>query len=333
MTERQAENPEPQTEKKQLPVEVFREMERRDESQILAELTGELVQDFVYSIRVGDREVTNLSYSGIKEAIRRRGHVEILDTHIEQDEREYRAIVRVRDLDNAIDVLGASTCERGKPFAWTLALNKSERNAFAKLIPQKWMAETIAEWLKRNKPQNQGTTIKPESLVPPRPSPDKSQAQNGTIPSAGRTVPNHVNTWRIPTTKDQLTPELTKQGIKQYPLLEGTLSFGMVNACEQFNEVSIVPERPVKQEPALVQGFLIRRVIEPLAEKHKLTYELRTGPSGLLEAILIRGHLEEKQIVELVQAARWSFKRALADPEKQPATLPLDRSHVGSPLR
>ena len=41
-----------QTEKQQLPVEVFHEMERRDENQILAEMRGELIEDLVYSVDI-----------------------------------------------------------------------------------------------------------------------------------------------------------------------------------------------------------------------------------------------------------------------------------------
>jgi len=73
-------------EQKHLPVETFRAMERMDEQQILRELQGELISEFVYSIQVQGRTVTNLSYSGIKEVIRRRGDIEILDVKTAADE-------------------------------------------------------------------------------------------------------------------------------------------------------------------------------------------------------------------------------------------------------
>src|SRR5208282_4076058 len=151
-------------ERKQLPTETFQDMDRRDEGQILAEMRGEQLADYVYSIRIEGRQVTNLSYAGVKEAIRRRGHVEILDIKTEQDDKEYRAIVRVRDHDNQIDVLGASTCEKTKPFAWTLAVNKAERNAWMKLIPSKWIATLIQEWVTRNRSRDQPRTTKPANI-------------------------------------------------------------------------------------------------------------------------------------------------------------------------
>lgn len=109
---------------KQLPVEVFQQMERKDEDQILAELRGQIVEDFVYQIKVGDKTVTNLSYNGIKEAIRRRGGIENLSVTTTETETEIRALVRIRDLENQIDVCGASSAEKSKPFSYVLAVNK-----------------------------------------------------------------------------------------------------------------------------------------------------------------------------------------------------------------
>jgi len=54
--------------RKSLPVQVFQELDRRDENQILSEMRGEQLQEFVYSIKLDGREITNLSYAGVKEA-------------------------------------------------------------------------------------------------------------------------------------------------------------------------------------------------------------------------------------------------------------------------
>jgi hypothetical protein len=141
-----------QLEKSQIPIQVFQAFEKRDEDQILAEMRGELIEDLVYSIDIQGRRVTNLSYAGVKEAIRRRGNLEILEVRTEETEKEIRALVRVRDLDNRIDVLGASSSEKDRPFAYVLAVNKAERNAMAKLIPAKWYATLIKDWLEMHRP-------------------------------------------------------------------------------------------------------------------------------------------------------------------------------------
>jgi hypothetical protein len=164
--------PEPPA-KTEEPVQVFQALERRDEDQILAEMRGEILEDLVYDVTIQGRRVTNLSYAGVKEAIRHRGNLEILDVH-EETEKEIRALVHVRDLENRIDVLGASSAEKEKPFAYTLAVNKAERNAFAKLIPAKWLASLIDEYLARKgrvEPRREPSAAaapSPETEIQPR---------------------------------------------------------------------------------------------------------------------------------------------------------------------
>lgn len=288
---------EAQPKDKQLPVQVFQEMDRRDENQILSEMRGELLEEFVYSIRIEGRDVTNLSYAGIKEAIRRHGQIEILEVRKEEDDKEYRVLVRVRDHVNQIDVLGAATAEKNKPFAWVLAHNKAERNAFSKLLPAKLYATLIQEWLIQFKPtstrQVGGTITSPQ------------------IPSQAKPSPEKQSPWHVPITANQVSPELIKQGVRQYPLLKELKSFGMLNQLAE--EIAIVPERPILIDTPLVDGFLLRRIVEPLAAKHSLAYTLKRTTSGLLEAVLIRGKLEDPQVKELVGGARWAFERALEE--------------------
>ena len=142
----------------------------------------------VYSIEVQGKTVTNLSYAGVKEYVRSRGHFKIIEVRTEQDDKGYRCLIILKDLDRDIEVTGASACEKSKPFAWTLAVNKAERNAYRKLIPERTIANLIEEWLERKKPRSvtaqpvpakeaesvgtsQGTTIPPESPVPLAESP------------------------------------------------------------------------------------------------------------------------------------------------------------------
>ena len=291
---------------KDLPVQVFQEMDRRDENQILSEMRGELLEEFVYSIRIGEREVTNLSYAGIKEAIRRRGQVEILEVRTEQDEKEYRTLVRVRDHSNNIDVLGAGAAEKNKPFAWVLAANKAERNAFGKLIPAKWYATLIQDWLSRHDPPKQPDGTVKAANVPTeiKPSPVSQTQTISKVPLIANQAP-----WRVPVTPEQVSPDQVKQGIQQFPLLRELRSFGMVNVLGE--EIAVVPERPVSMDNALIDGFLVRRIIEPLVAKHGLAYTFKRGNNGFLEAVLIRGKLPDKQFNELVSGARWAFERAL----------------------
>jgi hypothetical protein len=317
-----------QPESPPVPVEVFREMERRDESQILAEMRGELLEEFVYAIDIQGKHVTNLSYVGVKEAIRQRGNVEILNFNVTEDEKEYHAIVRVRDHHNKIDVLGASSCEKNKPFSYTLAVNKAERNAFAKLIPAKFIATLIADYVERTKPVPVEARIVTPSVRQPNSTagiqipalpPSSPPLSPAKVPESLKDIASHPElpktVWHVPRISNQLLPDHIKAGARQYPLFKGLQSFGMVNVVG--DEIAIVPERAVEEKSALIDGFLFRKVIEPLASKHKLTVEREKNSQGKLTAILLRGKLEEEQIRELVSGSRWAFERALQ--EKKPA--------------
>jgi len=145
--------------------------EAKDENQILVEMSGaSFLQQYVYSFKQGGRDITSLSYVGIKEAIRKRGGVEIIgDPQVTEINGKIRALVKVHDCIHNIDVLGASEAEADKPFAYVLAVNKAERNAFAKLIPAKLFAELIAEKLGKSSPFKRVEPEQPKDVTPPKP--------------------------------------------------------------------------------------------------------------------------------------------------------------------
>ena len=138
----------------EMTLQLAKELEKRDEQQVIAEMRGEIVRSWVYQIQLGNRTVTNLSYAGVKEAIRRRGNLSTYPcsccqktVHVEETDSEIRALVRVWDLNNNVEVLGASSAKKG-PFDFVLAVNKAERNAWRKLLPEKQIALLIEQWLK-----------------------------------------------------------------------------------------------------------------------------------------------------------------------------------------
>lgn len=278
--------PKPKPESSPSRAEAFQELDRRDEDQILQEIRGQLVEEFVYRINVQGKPVTNLSYSGVKEAVRRRGNVEILDISVTESESEFRALVKVRDLTNRVDFLGGSTAEKAKPFAYVLALNKAERNAYAKILPAKWIAALIEDWLKKhNEPSStQGAGI--------------SQGSQSPTPQARAWEP------RVPLSKEPLSQE----GLKQIPLAQGLQAVGMVNVLE--DEASIVPESSIYAGDPSLTNFLFPRVLDPLFQKYGLEYQVIEGEGGLLKAIVLKGKLDDSQLKELASAARWAFLKA-----------------------
>jgi hypothetical protein len=134
-----------------------------------------------------------------------------------------------------------------------------------------------------------------------------------TVPQQSKPSPdsNSQTTWKVPLTPNQATPAQIQEGVRQFPLLKDLHSFGTVNVFGE--EIAVVPERPVSMDTALIDGFLMRKIIEPLATKHDLAYTFKRASNGYLEAVLIRGKLPDQQLKELVSGARWAFERALEE--------------------
>ena len=196
----------------------------------------------------------------------------------------------------ALPVDRAYVPQYGRPY--TLAVNKAERNAFAKLIPAKWFAVLINEYLQRK--QSKPAPGKPEERPPES---DQEEWQ-----------------LRVPVTKDPVAID----GVKQVPLIDGTTAIGMVNVLEDGSESSIVPENPVPADSAPIRGFLVPRILEAMKTKHPgFDYRLDIDREGMLRTILVRGKLEDPQIKELVSAAKWALIRAM---EAQAAQRPRAES-------
>jgi hypothetical protein len=183
---------------KETEVTPYTQMETKDEEQILSEMKGEFLQNYVYSFTQGNRTITNLSYIGIKEAIRRRGHYQIIEQTITEVGGKIRALVKVHDLINDIDVLGASEAEADKQFSFVLAVNKAERNAFAKVIPAKLIAEMIAE--KLGKKTETPKEVERSQKMPKDVTPEQLKQEGEQVP-----VSYQLNSWIKPDLYANLT--------------------------------------------------------------------------------------------------------------------------------
>jgi hypothetical protein len=141
-----------------VPEEIYL-VEKRDEDQIIKSMRGEIVNEWVYSFVQNGRKITALSYAGVKEAVRQRGNISWYPcehchqpVHIEETPDEIRAVVTAWDLERNVKFLGASAASKKQPFAWVLAVNKAERNALRKFLPEKQITLLIEEYLRRQNP-------------------------------------------------------------------------------------------------------------------------------------------------------------------------------------
>ncbi len=137
------------------PIELIILTEKRDEEQILLEMKNAVVSQWVYKARINGVDVTSLSYAGVKEAVRRRGNFRFQPcqccgktVHVDEDAKEYHAQVTVHDMNRDVMFVGAAASFKNLPFAWVLAVNKAERNAFRKMLPEKQIALLVEEYLR-----------------------------------------------------------------------------------------------------------------------------------------------------------------------------------------
>jgi len=208
----------------------------------------------------------------------------------------YRLIVRAYHNTTGRSSIGVAVASRNEKEAWTheehdifsLAHTRAKNRAIADLVGG---GEVSAEEM-----------VAEETSTEPRKRVEEAKVTEKEDGADARP-------FKVPLTKDQVSSELAKQGVKQYPLLKGLQSFGMINILGE--EAAIIPERPLPVNTALIEGFLLRKVLDPMKTKHGFTYRLNLDPNGFLTAIVIRGRLEEQQVKEILSATTWAFQRAL----------------------
>jgi hypothetical protein len=242
--------------------------------------------------------------------------------HEEQEKKENKTIwrmwVRVR-APNGREVIGVGSASSDeKKFShpdhdpYALCHTRSKNRAISDILG---LGEVSAEEMLSEVPGELEDAETKEPMPVPGLQPASGVQSGEPVTTEGTKQPAEVppndEIWTWLEFKDQLPPDVLKRGFKQYPLLRELKSFGMINILE--DKAAIVPEHPVLVNTALVEGFLVRKVLAPMKEKHKFDFELRMDDHGKLTAVRILGKLEENQVKELVSAARWAFERALEE--------------------
>ena len=292
----------------------FQIMERKDEELIIQELSGkEFLQEFVYSFEIYDKKqgrnriVTNLSYLGIKEAVRERGHFKIEDYKIDETADSYFATIKIHDKITDIDVLGTSETKKDQPFARVLALNKAERNAYAKLLPAKLFAEMIKRKLQEN----------PRNITNEQPQP------RAVIPIPKMQGNKHLDI--DPETLTLLTAStlIQDERLKQYQITpDGQNQIGIINVLDDV--ITIVPyQANLRRDNPAFTSFLFPKILDAMTNKYGLEYEVIGTQEGALLYILIKGKLEEKQVKELLTPTRWAFLKANEQNGKETNQSPI----------
>ena len=95
-------------------------------------MTGQAIQDYVYSFKQGGKVVEGLTIAGINEAANRRGGIQVKEIDYKETDEQPKKIG-----------------DRPDPFAFTKAIYKAQRNAIKQLIPVPVIREVLNFYLHR----------------------------------------------------------------------------------------------------------------------------------------------------------------------------------------
>ena len=136
-----------------VPVDADYEVVDQVDDQAIVELmTGQAIQDYVYSFKQGGRVIEGLTLAGINEAANRRGGIQVEEMKYEELDHSWIATVKAVDTITGSSRWGAyeqpkMNGSRPDPFAFTKAVHKAQRNAIKQLLPVPVIREVLNFYL------------------------------------------------------------------------------------------------------------------------------------------------------------------------------------------
>lgn len=157
-----------------------------DDQTIVDMMTGQAIQDYVYSFKQGGKMVEGLTLAGINEAANRRGGIQV--NRIEYEERESAWVATAEAIDTITGNSRFGAYEQPKlingrkdPFAFTKAIHKAQRNAIKQLLPVPVIREVLNFYLKRKVTESD-----------PQPQTEQSEGTISTAQKASFAIANKL---------------------------------------------------------------------------------------------------------------------------------------------
>ena len=137
-----------------IPVAEYEVLDQVDDQAIVEMMTGQAIQDYVYSFKQSGRTVEGLTLAGINEAANRRGGIQVDSVEYEEREQSWIVIAKATDTVTGSSRYGAYEQAKGMggrpdPFAFTKAVHKAQRNAIKQLLPVPVIKEVLNFYLHR----------------------------------------------------------------------------------------------------------------------------------------------------------------------------------------
>ena len=137
-----------------VPVADYEVLDQVDDQAIVEMMTGQSIQDYVYSFKQGGKTVEGLTLAGINEAANRRGGIQVDDVQYEEREHSWLATAKATDTVTGSSRYGAyeqpkRMGNREDLHAFTKAIHKAQRNAVKQLLPVTVIKEVLNFYLHR----------------------------------------------------------------------------------------------------------------------------------------------------------------------------------------
>ena len=148
------------------PISVYDVVDLANDEAIIEMMTGQAIQDYVYSFKQGGKVVEGLTLAGINEAANRKGGIEVDEPHYEEREHSWLVIVKATDTLTGSSRYGAfeqlkMASNRPDPFAFTKAIHKAQRNAIKQLLPVGVIKDVLNFYMNRKTESNQSQVALP----------------------------------------------------------------------------------------------------------------------------------------------------------------------------
>jgi hypothetical protein len=129
----------------------FQALDRLDEEQIVAELQGAVLDEYVYSFKSGGKTVTGLSWAGVKAIAARMGSIELDLLQLVNADASYLCVVKATAPDGSSRIgaaeqpkaMSTRNGEQPDPFALPKVTSKAQRNAIRALLPETLITELV----------------------------------------------------------------------------------------------------------------------------------------------------------------------------------------------
>jgi len=135
----------------------YQTLDQLDEQQIVAELQGALLDQYVYSFESGGRKVVGLSWAGVKAVAAKLGPIACDLLELRDTGDTYLVVVKATAPDGTTRIGAAEQpktqqTKRGEqpdPFALPKAVSKAQRNAIRALLPETLITEMVRVYLEQ----------------------------------------------------------------------------------------------------------------------------------------------------------------------------------------